>query len=129
MEERRRLKLGLNICQTIVNVETRYLSAEDMKNMVYESTRNVVASVVSDSDYLDAGDDVSVSRLIEQELTREEVSSRQLRPHMWESVFWDPSWARPDKLTSYLNKALEQDANDTSSFVMTAQANSQVVYT
>ncbi len=109
------------------STDVRHLSSEDLKKLVYESTQSVVALVVSDSDYVDTGDEVSVSNLLERELARQEVSSRQLRPRMWESVYWDPSWARPDKLTSYMNRALTKDATDNSSFVLSESARAQVV--
>ena len=104
----------------------RFLSSEDVKSMVYESTKRVVASVVSDSDYVDASDDVSVSDLIKRELTRDEVQSQRLSPHMWDSVFWDPLWARPDKLTSYLNAILTKDTVGNDTFILTDRENAQV---
>ncbi len=104
----------------------RFITSQDMKKVVSESTRNVVASVVSDSNYVDTGDEVSVSNLIEHELTREQVTSNQFQPHMWDSVFWNPTWARPDKLTSYLNKMLSKDETDESNFLLSEQDSSQV---
>ncbi len=105
---------------------TRYLNYEDVMQMVSESTHNVLVSVISDHGYVDTGDDISVSRLLEYELTREEISSRQLSPDKWESVFWDPLWARPDKLTSYLNEALSNDEHDNSTFLLSEASSSQV---
>ncbi len=105
----------------------RYLNSEDVKTVAYESTMNVVASVVSDSDYVDTGDDISISNLIERELTRNQVSSAGFRPHMWESVFWNPSFARPDRLTKTLNEMLSKDAVDNSSLILSEQSDSQVL--
>ena len=105
---------------------TRYLNSEDTKKMILESATSVLAAIVSDSDYVETGDDTSVTRLLESVLQRDEVSSQQFRPHMWESVFWDPTWARPDKLTSALNKALATDATDNSSLIVTERASTQV---
>ncbi len=105
---------------------TRYLNSEDMNMLVYESALNVVASVVSDSDYVDAEDNVSVSRLIERELTRERMSSEQLTPRMWDSVFWDPAFARPDRLAKSLNKVLSMDHVDNRTLIFNEQFSSQV---
>ncbi len=104
----------------------RYLSSDDINTMIYESMLNVVGSVVSDSDYVDTGDDVSVTNLISRELTREQVASTELRPKMWESVFWNPAFARPDRLTHSLNKMLSTDSMDNSSLIFTEQSSSQV---
>ena len=108
--------------------DTRFLNYDDMKKMVYESTHNVVASVITDSDYVDAGDDISISNLIERELTREQVSSQQLQPEMWESVFWDPIWTRPDKMTAYLNEVVLKDDQDNSTFVVAEAKKKQVLH-
>ena len=105
---------------------TRYLNSEDLNKVVHETTMNVVASVVSDSDYVDTGDDVSISSLVERELKRQQVSSQQLDPHMWDSVFWNPAWARPDKLTSFLNEVLTKDATGNDTFTLTEQSRIQV---
>lgn len=104
----------------------RYLSSEDVSRLARETTSSVVASVVTDVDYVDSSDDVSVAELVERELARQSVSSGRLAPGAWESVFWDPSWARPDRLASYLNRALRQDARDNGSFILSHQARAQV---
>ncbi len=107
---------------------TRYLNSDDVKQLTYESTRNVLASVVSDSDYVSTGDDVSVSSLIERELTRLPVSSALLEGQVsWDAVYWDPLWARPDMLTSYLNKVVVKDEQDNSSLILTEESRSQVI--
>ena len=90
----------------------RYLSSEDMKKIVSESTLNILASVTRDSNYVDTGDEVSISNLIERILTRDEESVSSFEPHKWDSVFWNPTWARPDKTKSYLNEALQKFQND-----------------
>ncbi len=105
---------------------TRFLNSDDMKKLVYESTMNVVASVVSDSDYVDTGDDVSVSSLLERELTREPVSAQRLESWMWEAVYWKPDWARPDKITSFLNQVVVKDETDNGTLLLTEQKRHQV---
>ena len=49
----------------------RYLSSDDMKLMASESALNILASVTTDSNYVDTGDEVSVTGLIERLLSRE----------------------------------------------------------
>ena len=43
---------------------TRFLSSEDMKKIASESTFSLLASVTRDSNYVDTGDEVSISNLI-----------------------------------------------------------------
>lgn len=96
----------------------RYLQADDVKTIASESVSNVIASVVTDASYVDTGDEVGVKDILIAELKRQEVSTDNFQPHMWESVFWDPTWAKPDKLTRYLNKVIEKDTQDSRNFLL-----------
>ncbi len=100
----------------------RYLSSTDTKRMVSESTLNILASVTTDSNYVDTGDEVSVTNLLERILKRDEVSAANFEDKKWDSVFWDPNFARPDKITNYLNKALKRNESDMEHFYMTDAA-------
>ncbi len=100
----------------------RYITSGDLKTIVQESTSNVLASVTTDSDYVDTGDEVSVANLLERVLGRDKVTTDSFTPHMWNSVFWNPTWARPDKFVSFLNKALEKDTSDSKNFLLTEYA-------
>ena len=104
----------------------RYLNSQDLKRIVSESTSNLVGSIVTDSDYVDVGDDISVSKLIDHVLSSEAVSTQEFRPQMWESVFWDPSWARPDRVASYLNKMLEKNELDARNLILSEEGTAQV---
>ncbi len=113
-----------NMPETGDDNAVRFVTSSDLKTVAAETTSKVVASVTTDSDYIDTGDDVSVFNLLERVLGRQEVSTANFQPHMWNSVFWDPSWARPDKIASYLNKALSKDATDSRNFILTEEAES-----
>ncbi len=102
----------------------RYLSSVDMTRMVSESTLNILASVTTDSNYVDTGDEVSVNNLLERILKRDEVSSANFEEKKWDSVFWDPTFARPDKITDYLNQALSWNESDSEYFHTTDVARS-----
>ena len=82
----------------------------------------MIASVITDKDYVDSSDDLSLSNLILKTLKRNEESSANFGPVMWNSVFWNPSWARPDKITSHLNKLLTKDETDDSTFLISDNA-------
>merc|ERR1712226_310847 len=104
------------------NKSDRYISSDDMKNIVSETVSNLVATVTRDSNYIDTGDEVSLSDLIEHVLTRNEETSDTFEPRKWNSVFWDPTWARPDKISNYLNEALKKFQNDSEYFYTTDRA-------
>ena len=77
----------------------RYLTSDDLKTITSETVSDVVSSVVTDNDYVDTGDEVSMKDVLMNELQEQMVSSDNFQPHMWDSVFWNPLWARPDKFS------------------------------
>lgn len=101
-----------------VERDERFINIQDMKQIISETTYAVMATVVTDAEYVDTGDEISVKELLEREFKRHEVSTEVFEPHMWDSVFWDPTWARPDKLTSYLNQVLTKDQTDDRYFLL-----------
>ena len=48
----------------MTNKSERYISSDDMKNIASETVSNLVATVTRDSNYIDTGDEVSLSDLI-----------------------------------------------------------------
>ena len=104
------------------NKSERYISSNDMKKISSETVSNLVATVTRDSSYIDTGDEVSLSGLIEHVLTRNEVTTDTFEPKKWDSVFWDPTWARPDKLTNFLKDTLVKFQNDSEYFYTTDRA-------
>ncbi len=103
----------------------RYVTSADLKAIVSESATNVVASVITDADYVDTGDEVSVKNLLERVLGRDEVAAEDFEPRMWSSVFWNPDWARPDKYASFLNEVLTKDESDSKNFILNEEAYSK----
>ncbi len=104
--------------------DIRFVTSSDLKVIAAESTSDVLAKVTTDSDYVDTGDEVSVSDLLERVLSKEKTTTERFTPLMWDSVFWNPSWARPDKIATYLNKALDKDTSDSKNFILTEEASS-----
>ena len=100
----------------------RYLSADDVKLMASKSALDVLASVTTDSNYVDTGDEVSVTALIERLLSRDEESSAEFEPREWDSAFWNPTFERPDKITKWFNEALEKRSDDSEYFYTTDAA-------
>ena len=102
----------------------RYLSSDDVSKLTQEAVSDVVSSVVTEDGYVDSGDQLSVNDAIQQVLKKEEVASEAFTPKMWESTFWDPLMARPDKLAKYLNQIVKTDANDNKKFSLDHSARS-----
>ncbi len=96
----------------------RFVTSGDLKAIVSESATEILASVIADADYVDTGDEVSVKNLLGRVLSRDEVSVEEFQPRMWSSVFWDPSWARPDKYATFLNTVLKKDESDSRNFIL-----------
>jgi len=51
-------------------------------------------------------DMLTLKDIVNQALQFQNMNNENFTGQMWESVFWDPEYARPDKVTSYLNKIL-----------------------
>lgn len=98
---------------SVGNHTTVFLNARDMNTFSREIVSNVVARSVIDDSYIDKGDEVSAKALVMQELTQHKTLTTELAPHLWESVFWDPDNARPDKVTNYMNKVFDKDQGKT----------------
>ena len=94
----------------------RYLNSEDLKKMSTETSQNIVASIATDNDYADTGEELKLCEIIENLLRKNREETSAFEDIQWDSVFWDPGWARPDKLTNYLNKIYSKDEKDESIF-------------
>ena len=64
----------------MTNKDERYISMEDMKEIASETVTNLVATVTRDSSYINTGDEVSLSELVEHVLTRNEVRTDTFEP-------------------------------------------------
>ncbi|XP_075264761.1 uncharacterized protein LOC142356880, partial [Convolutriloba macropyga] len=96
--------------------EECYLNSEDRKKLIAETVSNLIVQSTTDSGYVEKGDELSVEKAIESVLTERQVSTEHFTPQQWKSVFWDPKFAQPDKVTQLLNKVYIKDSNDDDSF-------------
>ncbi len=90
----------------------RYVNSNDLRVIASQVASSIVATVISDFDYKAQADEVSVTDIIENFLAQQRISTKEFDKTKWESVFWNPDFARPDKVTSLLNDAFEKDATD-----------------
>jgi len=67
---------------------------------------NVIASQVVDGEYVPDADQLTLKDIVTSSLQLVNVDSGNFSSKLWQSVFWDPVYARPDEVTSYLNKVL-----------------------
>ncbi len=91
----------------------RYLTSSDANLVADEVASNIVASVVRDYDYEASVDSVSVTDLVLDLLTQQKVSTERFNDAKWNSVYWDPIFLRPDKVTSALNDHYVKKTVDT----------------
>jgi hypothetical protein len=85
----------------------RYLTADDANRLTMQVMDNVIASQVVDGEYVPDADQLTLKDIVTSSLQLVNVDAGNFSGKMWESVFWDPVYARPDKVSSYLNKVLD----------------------
>ena len=98
-----------------MNSSTVYLKSEDIQDLSTEAARSVVATVVTDGDYADTGDELKLREAIEAQLLSFKEEESKFEEVQWDNVFWDPDMIRPDRITSELNHAVSKDETDKSS--------------
>ncbi len=86
-----------------------YLSSNDLQRLSREVLSTVVSSAITDNSYVDTGDELSSVKLLSKQLSAQKILSTEFSPQVWESVFWEPTFARPDKVANYLNEVFSKD--------------------
>jgi hypothetical protein len=102
----------------------RYLTSSDYNRMLWQISNQVVASEVTSGDYVDADDELSLKDVIAQMFDTQKQNTAQFDDKMWNSVFWDPSDERPDKITNELNKYIFINQTDHRAYLTQAGASS-----
>jgi hypothetical protein len=87
----------------------RYLTSDDANRLGMEIMDNVVATQVVDGEYVPDVDQLTLKDIVTSSLQLVNVDVGNFSAKLWESVFWDPVYARPDTVSSYLNKVLTID--------------------
>ena len=88
------------------------LTAENEEKLVKESTTRVLAETFSNLDTTQPQVETEISNKIASMIisSRETISDE--KSEMWNSVLWNDDNYRPDKLTTYLNKAYSKMDNE-----------------
>ena len=85
------------------------MQADDQKEMVLEIATNVLATEITDADFLVGHDETQpIATLLAKLLQVQETSTIDFTSKMWESVFWADENTRPDVVTSQLNQVYER---------------------
>ncbi|PAA65894.1 hypothetical protein BOX15_Mlig008808g1 [Macrostomum lignano] len=88
----------------------RYLTAHDANAIASQSYSSIRARVVRSQEYIEGPDEVRLTELIQQLLTRNAATWSQLNEAARQSVFWDPTFARPDEVSHLLNRVYERES-------------------
>jgi len=84
----------------------RFLTADDANRLSLEIMDNVVATQVVDGEYVPDADMLTLKDIVTSSLQLQNADVGNFTTKIWESVYWDPIYARPDTVSSYLNKVL-----------------------
>jgi len=85
----------------------RYLTSDDANKLTMQIMDNIVASQVIDGEYVPDTDQLALKDIVNNALQMQNSDVANFSQIVWGSVYWDPVYARPDKITSYLNKVLK----------------------
>ncbi|XP_055354277.1 uncharacterized protein LOC129599933 [Paramacrobiotus metropolitanus] len=80
-----------------------YMKSDDLKQLTLEIASNVVATEVTDDEFVSQDQSITIGTLLENVLKAKTVSTVTFESQMWSSVFWHDENARPDKITQSLN--------------------------
>jgi len=83
------------------------LTSDDANRLGMEIMDSVFATQVVDGEYVPDTDQLTLKDLVTSSLQMANADMGNFSSKMWESLFWDPVFARPDTVTSYLNKVLD----------------------
>ncbi len=90
---------------------TGYLAKRDVDTIVSQSASLLTDSFLGPNEKLISSEKEQLGRALTEILSTDAMSSSHLTPDAWNAVFWEPSWARPDKVTRALNLLLiERDS-------------------
>ena len=81
-----------------------YINSKDVVKLSNEIVSSVMVDSVTDSTYIATGDELNVNEAIRNTLQSQRDSTQDFNEIRWESVFWDPLSARPDKIAKEVIK-------------------------
>ncbi|PAA58972.1 hypothetical protein BOX15_Mlig026829g2 [Macrostomum lignano] len=87
----------------------RYMRADDFNNLVQETYSSVRATTIRSTEYVEKKDEFDIMRLIEGALKQDEIYANRLSETKWRSVFWDPVYARPDRVVHEASRTFKKD--------------------
>jgi len=102
--------LNSQLMATLNNMDVqgpeRFLKSDDANRLGLEVMDNVIASQMTDGEYVPDADQLTLKDIVTSSLQLVNANTGNFSAKSWESVYWDPVFARPDRVSSYLNKVL-----------------------
>ena len=92
------------------------LIGNDVETIASEAVSQAIAQMVTNETFVEPDDKMVFSDLLIDCLKGRWEHRGEIPPSMWDSVFWNQTWARPDKLTEFLNSVLTTNPNDANYF-------------
>ncbi|XP_055350706.1 uncharacterized protein LOC129597251 [Paramacrobiotus metropolitanus] len=96
--------LATTLNQRFPGKDVVYMKSDDLKQLTLEIATNVVATEVTDDEFVSQDQSITISTLLESILKAKAVTTASFDSQMWSSVFWQDENARPDKVTQSLNE-------------------------
>ena len=90
----------------------RFLALKDIKRFSSEIILTIFRNNVFDGSTT-SNDHIKVREIFEENLKQDPVTSETFDNQEWNSVYWQPSWSRPDKLTRAINEKIKDQAKYT----------------
>ena len=92
------------------------LKSKDVETISMEAVILAVAPKVTNFTFVEEADTVKFSNLLTESLQQRWEQKDEVPPELWDSVYWNQTWARPDKLAKFLNNVLTEDTENTNYF-------------
>ncbi|XP_055328913.1 uncharacterized protein LOC129581725 [Paramacrobiotus metropolitanus] len=90
-----------------------YMKSDDAKQLALDIKTNIVASEITDGEFVSTDASLSLMPLVDSVLSLENVDTKQFSSEMWSSTFWHDDNARPDKIARTLNEVYDKSDSQT----------------
>ena len=89
-----------------------FLTANDEKKLLSESTSKVLVETFDDSDVVSSNSELEIYNILIDLLISSRTTIKEQRDKMWDSVFWNNENYRPDKASKTMNEFFKKKNNE-----------------
>jgi hypothetical protein len=100
--------LASKLIQTLPNVDTVYLTAEDSKQLLVESATKIIINSFTDKQVVEVSSQEQIMNIVQNLLIAGQAAISSQSNSMWNSVFWNQDNYRPDVAASKMNSIYDQ---------------------